>query len=84
VSGPDRGVLLGDREARAAALGLQSLRDMRGWSQMQLAEELGVRQPWVSKRETGAMRISKDEAERLGRVLGSDAAGLLAAGEGAR
>jgi transcriptional regulator with XRE-family HTH domain len=64
----------------AAARGMRALRAERGWTNADLAAELGVKRDWVRRREHGATRITEPEAERIGKALGTDADGLIAAG----
>ena len=59
-------------------LALKEAREAAGLTQMQLAEEVGVRQATISDLETGkSRRIDFDLLEKLGRVLGVDPAGLI-------
>lgn len=49
----------------------------QGLTQQQLADRLGVRQWWVSKRLRGHVQVSADELVRLAEALGVEPAQLL-------
>lgn len=52
------------------ALSLRTLRDAHGWSQAQLAEELGgVNMKRISDWENGRRAISKEFAKKLGKIF---------------
>lgn len=56
---------------------IKSARAARGWSQERLAEVLGVSQMWVSRKESGASRVTTGELRRLVVILGIDDSDLL-------
>lgn len=48
---------------------IELARTVRGWSQAQLAEEMGVEQTYVSKVEKGKVNVSIDTLERFAAAL---------------
>ena len=56
---------------------IRQLRGRRGLSQSQLAEVLGYQQAWVSKVESGSVRITPSQLRNLCLVLDVSADSLL-------
>jgi transcriptional regulator with XRE-family HTH domain len=75
-----RGPVLRLTEGRAAASGLRALRTVAGLAPAELASRLGADPKWLQRRELGSVRMTRDEAEKAAAELGTDFAGLLAAG----
>jgi ribosome-binding protein aMBF1 (putative translation factor) len=71
-----------DAEARlgsrlVVAGNVQRLRVQRGWTQTQLAAELGVKQPRVAEIESARANVQLDTIDRLARVFGVEPSALL-------
>lgn len=62
---------------RVIGLRIRQLRSQRRLSQAQLAEVLGYQQAWVSKVESGAVRLTPSQLRTLCLVLGVSADKLL-------
>ena len=77
---PPRGKVLGLSEGRAAAAGMRRLRTTAELTAVELARRFGFGPEWVHGREKGSIRMTQAEAEKIAAVLGTDYAGLLAAG----
>lgn len=63
----------------------QNLRELMDWRQMtqaDLAEALGVSQPWVSKRLSGITPFQIEDLDAIGKVFGLTPAELLQPGYG--
>ncbi|HEX9729778.1 MAG TPA: helix-turn-helix transcriptional regulator [Gemmatimonadales bacterium] len=59
-------------------LRLKELREVRGWSQSELARRSGVHQSIISRLESGdTLSVSFPNLERLGRALGCDPGYLI-------
>lgn len=56
---------------------LREVREMRGWSQSDLAEASGLHRTYVSLIERRRCNVSLDNLERLAEALGVPAADLL-------
>lgn len=82
VSGnrPPRGQVLGLSDGMAAATGMRRLRDAAGLTRAELGGLLGWTPDMTARRETVAVRMTPAEAEAAAGALGTDLAGLLAAG----
>lgn len=69
-------------------LGLQlrqnivDLMNWRHWTQATLAERMGVKQPWVSKRMNGLNKFSVDDLEKLAAAFEMEPCDLLVPGHG--
>jgi transcriptional regulator with XRE-family HTH domain len=61
---------------------LRELLDMRNMTQSDLAVELGVSQPWVSKRMSGVTPFALDDLDRIGAAFGLTPCELLEHGFG--
>lgn len=59
------------------AKNVMRLRIQRGYTQKQLAEELGVRQPRIAEIEGARANLQIDTLDRLAKVFGVEAATLL-------
>jgi transcriptional regulator with XRE-family HTH domain len=75
-----RGPVLHFREGRAAAAGARALREGAGLTPGELASRLGYDREWLLRRELMSVRMTREEAEKIAAELGTDFAGLLAAG----
>ncbi len=51
---------------------LISLREQRGWSQRELADRAGMKQPQLARLETGQVEPKLDTLQRLARAMGCD------------
>lgn len=60
---------------------LRVLRQGKGWSQEDIAHELGISLPAYSKIERGITNISLSRLNQIGSLFGLSAIGLLAFGE---
>lgn len=58
-------------------MNLRIRRKARGWTQAQLAEQLGVRRETVARYETGARRLDSAKLLALSRLLGCTVDELL-------
>jgi transcriptional regulator with XRE-family HTH domain len=67
---------LGFHEGTRAARTIRRLRNERELSQADLAAKLGKTVSWVGHRETGAVRLRRDDAEKIAAELGTDFEGL--------
>lgn len=72
---------LGSR--RAVARNVMRLRIQRGYTQHQLAEVLGVRQPRIAQIESARANLKIDTLDRLAAVFGVEPARLLQAEQAA-
>ncbi|HEV3052450.1 MAG TPA: helix-turn-helix transcriptional regulator [Longimicrobium sp.] len=63
------------------ARNVMRLRIQRGWTQQQLARELGVTQPRVAQIESASENVQIDTLDRLAAVFGVEPAGLLQPGK---
>jgi transcriptional regulator with XRE-family HTH domain len=79
ASADGRGKGFGDARYRAVVAALVERRKERGWSQAALAEKLHRHQQFVSRYELGERRLDVVEFADVARVLGCDAAALVAA-----
>lgn len=61
----------------AVAAEIRAILARRGWRQSQLADKLGVKEMWVSRRLRGVNAITVDDLERIARGLGIKPANLL-------
>lgn len=75
-----RGPVLHLREGRDAAAGTRALRKADGLGPRALAARLGCTVAWLLERERESTRMTRAEGERVAAALGTDFAGLLAAG----
>lgn len=67
-------------EGRLAAKGMRRLREEQGLTQQALGARTGMSKNQVSVLERGAARVHREAAEKAAVALGTDLAGLLAAG----
>lgn len=65
-----------------ARANVKELMEVRRMTQAQLAERLGVSQPWLSKRITGTTEFQLGDLDAIGAVFGLSPADLLCAGYG--
>lgn len=56
---------------------MRALREARGMTQWQLAEHLGVQQPWIAKVEHGKAKMSPEQLRAICQVLSVSADCLL-------
>ena len=63
------------------ARNVMRLRIQRGWTQQQLARELGVTQPRIAQVESASANVQIDTLDRLAAVFGVEPAGLLQPGK---
>src|SRR5688572_5525013 len=70
---------LGSR--RVVARNVMRLRIQRGWTQQQLAREMGVTQPRVAQIESAGANVQIDTLDRLAAVFGVEPARLLQPGK---
>jgi ribosome-binding protein aMBF1 (putative translation factor) len=63
------------------ASNVMRLRIQRGWTQQQLARELGVTQPRIAQIESASANVQIDTLDRLAAVFGVEPAGLLQPGK---
>ena len=61
---------------------VRELMDLRKWTQQELAERLGVSQPWLSKRLTGRTPFHMRDLDAIAHVFGLSPHELLCAGYG--
>jgi transcriptional regulator with XRE-family HTH domain len=66
------------RAAVAFGQRLRSIRQEIGWSQMRLADEVGLHFTYISSVERGERNISLNNIVRLAAALGRDPADLVA------
>jgi transcriptional regulator with XRE-family HTH domain len=65
-------------EARLrVASNMRRLRQLRGWSQEELAAQCGLHRTFVSSTERGERNISVDNIDRMARALNVDVLELL-------
>ncbi len=62
------------------ARNVMRLRIQRGWTQQQLARELGVTQPRIAQIESACANVQIDTLDRLAAVFGVEPARLLQSG----
>ena len=60
---------------------VRELRLELGWTQQQLARELGVTQPRIAQVESASANVQIDTLDRLAAVFGVEPAGLLQPGK---
>ena len=77
---PPRGPVLHLREGRAAAAGTRALRRLSGLDLLTLARRLDATAAWLTARERESVRLTRAECDQIAAALGTDYAGLLAAG----
>lgn len=63
------------------ARNVMRLRIQRGWTQQQLAQELGVTQPRIAQIESAGTNVQVDTLDRLAAVFGVEPASLLQPGK---
>lgn len=51
---------------------LIALREQRGWSQRELADRAGMKQPQLARLETGQVEPKLDTLQRLAKAMGCD------------
>jgi ribosome-binding protein aMBF1 (putative translation factor) len=51
---------------------LIALREQRGWTQRQLADRAGMKQPQLARLETGQVEPKLDTLQRLAKAMGCD------------
>jgi transcriptional regulator with XRE-family HTH domain len=61
---------------------VQELMKVRRWTQAQLADRLGVSQPWLSKRLTGTTPFQIEDLDSISALFGLTPQELLCAGYG--
>ena len=65
----------------AVARNVMRARIQRGWTQQQLARELGVSQPRIAQIESASANVQIDTLDRLAAVFGVEPARLLQPGK---
>lgn len=56
---------------------MRTVREHRGLTQAQLADQLGVQQPWIAKLERGRGAMAPEQLRAIAQVLGVSADFLL-------